>query len=105
MKSYFLLFGLAGPAILAPMTGYAQDLSAGISSSDGNSVAPDSFPLSSSANPFTGAAGADRYTQDNTLAGFPAPATPSSSGNVSSLNNFIGGASPDDSGNNGNSGN
>jgi hypothetical protein len=102
MKFYFLLFGLACPAILAPMAGFAQDLSGGMSSSDGNSVAPDSFPLSSSANPFIGAAGADRYTQDNTLAGAAEPNTPNPSNNVSSLNNFIGGASPDDSGNSGN---
>ena len=84
------------------MAGFAQDLSGGMSSSDGNSVAPDSFPLSSSANPFIGAAGADRYTQDNTLAGAAEPNTPNPSNNVSSLNNFIGGASPDDSGNSGN---
>ena len=83
------------------MAGFAQDLS-GMSSSDGSSIPPGSFPLSSSANPFIGAAGADRYTQDNTLAGGPEPNTPNPSNNVSSLNNFIGGALPDDSGDSGN---
>jgi hypothetical protein len=69
MSIHFTTIGLALSVILAPICALAQDAGTAASSLDGTATSPDSAVPDSSANPFTGAAGADKFYQDNSLTG------------------------------------
>ena len=74
MKNNIGIIGLAFCITLAPITALAQDAgTAGTagSSLDGTATSPDGTLPDTSANPFTGAAGADKFYQDNSLTSTP----------------------------------
>jgi hypothetical protein len=69
MKIHFTTIGLAFCVVLAPIGALAQDTGQAGSSLDGTAASPDGTVPDTSANPFTGAAGADKFYQDNSLTG------------------------------------
>jgi hypothetical protein len=69
MKIHFTTIGLAFCIVLAPIGALAQDTGQAGSSLDGTATSPDGDTPDISANPFTGAAGANRFYQDNSLTG------------------------------------
>jgi hypothetical protein len=71
MKPNFRIIGLAFYVALAPIAALAQDSGQAGSGLDGTATSPDGSVPDTSANPFNGAAGANKFYQDNSLTGSP----------------------------------
>ena len=69
MKMHFTTIGLALCINLAPIAALAQETGQAGASLDGTAASPDGNNPDTTANPFTGAAGANRFYQDNSLTG------------------------------------
>jgi hypothetical protein len=90
MKHHFRIIGLALVVALAPIAALAQDTGPTGTGLDGTATSPDGTTPDTTANPFTGAAGADRFYQDNSLTGSPQPGTTATTGTGAAANNSPG---------------
>ena len=99
MKNYFRIIGLAVNIILVPIAASAQDSGQAGASLDGTATSPDGTVPDTSANPFNGAAGANRFYQDNSLTGSAQSDNTGSTGtggtgNSGSMGSSLGNANP-----------
>jgi hypothetical protein len=91
MKTHFKILGIAFWVSFAPMAALAQGVGQAGSNLDGTVPSPDSNVPGANANPFTGAAGADKFYQDNSLTG----ASQSNGSDTNSDNNNLSSSNPD----------
>jgi hypothetical protein len=92
MKQHFRILGLALVVALAPIAALAQDTGQAGTGLDGTATSPDGTTPDTTANPFTGAAGADRFYQDNSLTGASQSGNTATTGTGGTASNSPGGS-------------